>query len=130
MSNSIIPAAPAAPPTAAQLLQQRATMLANQQAQAFRQVQQVFQQTAAFIWKDPAKAQAAFDAFTSAGFKASDLFVNAGAYSAMVQAVTGTAPPSPVPAGWSYTVNADGSVTVSGPTAASLTKPPEALKPA
>ena len=118
MSNSIITAAPTTPPAPAQLLQQRAAMLANQQAQAFRQVQQAFGQTAAFLWKDPTQAQAAFDAFTAAGFKASDLFVNASAYSAMVQAVTGTAPPSPVPDGWSYTVNADGSVTVSGPAAA------------
>jgi hypothetical protein len=128
MSNSIITTAPSAPPTPAQTLQQRATLLANQQAQAFRQVQQIFQQTAAFIWKDPAKAQAAFDAFTAAGFRASDLFVNASAYSAMVQAVTGTAPPSPVPAGWSYTINSDGSVTVSGPPAP--VKPAGPAKPA
>lgn len=66
MSNSIITAAPTTPPAPAQLLQQRAAMLANQQAQAFRQVQQAFGQTAAFLWKDPTKAQAAFDAFTAA----------------------------------------------------------------
>ena len=73
MSNSIITTTPPAPPTPAQQLQQRATMLATQQSMAFRQAQQAFQQTAAFIWGNPSNAQAAFDAFTAAGFKAADL---------------------------------------------------------
>ena len=99
----------------------RATSLAKQQASAVQQVVNIFQLTAQFIWQDPTKAQAKFDAFTAAGYKATDLFVNAEAYIAFVTVLNGAAPASAVPTGYSYTLNADGTVTVIPPASSEKT---------
>jgi hypothetical protein len=116
MANSIIliPSNPT-PPSPTQILQQQANNLAIQQANAFRTVVSVFSATTAFIWGDPTKAQSKFDAFTAAGFKASDLVTNAEAAIALIGAITGVTPPSPVPDGYSLTIHPDNSVTVVPP---------------
>ena len=75
------------------------------------QMQRSFDTLSAFVWQNPLgfDPQTVLNGF---GTEAADMFKLLNAYSGMVQAYTGTAPPSPVPAGWSYTVNADGTVTV------------------
>lgn len=111
MPNSIITVSTPTPPP----LQAQAKVLALQQANAFRQVVAVFNATSQFIWSDPTKAQAAFDAFSAAGYKASDLFANAEAAMTLIATLTGSAPASPVPTGWTYTINPDSTVTVTAP---------------
>ncbi len=69
-----------------------------------------------FIWKDPTKAQAAFNALTAVGAKAADLLADEKAYQAFVLARTGTAPGPVMPAGYTLTLNADGSIIVVAPT--------------
>ena len=110
MSNSIL--TPPAVPNALQLLQVEAKLLATSQQQALLKINQAFNNTLAFIWGDPTKAQERFNAFTSLGYKATDLFVNAAAYSALITVLTGTAPASPIPNGYSVASNVDGTVTV------------------
>ncbi len=104
---------PPPPPTPAQQL---AAAAQNFQARINNQYQQnagLFAQLAAFVWANNYfTPQQVFDAF---GTNAADLFKCAAAFEAMVAAYTGTAPASPVPAGWAYTLNADGTVTVTGP---------------
>ena len=70
---------------------------------------------ASFIWADPTQAQAAFNAFTAIGVKATDLLADEVAFQAFIQARTGALPPSLMPAGYSLTPNADGTVTVVAP---------------
>jgi hypothetical protein len=92
----------------------------QQQAQAFINVIQrqwqalggVFTQIATWVWANPTLTpQQAFDAF---GTNATSLCVLANAYLALLTAV-GAPAASPVPAGYSLTMNADGTVTVVPP---------------
>ncbi len=103
------------PPTPAQLLAQTAAQHQARMQNLWGQLQREFTNLTAFVWANSnATPQQAFDAFAT---NAGDLFNLANAYGAMVQAYSGTAPPSPVPAGYSYTINADGTVTVTSPPA-------------
>jgi len=81
-------------------------------------MQRSFDSLSTFVWQNPLgfDPQTVLNGF---GTEAGDMFKLLGAYSGMVQAYTGAAPPSPVPAGWSYTVNPDGTVTAKGPAASS-----------
>lgn len=119
MAQSIITVpTPPTKPTTAQLLQAEANNLAIQQQNAFRTVVSVFTATTRYIWGDltPGTPQTKFTAFSNAGYKASDLVMNAQAAIALVAALTGVTPPSPVPAGYSLTINGDSTVTVVEPT--------------
>lgn len=110
---NLAPPTPPTPPTPAQVLANSAAMYAQQMNNIWLYLQKTFQSIATFIWANPnATPQQAFDAF---GVNAGDLFKLAGAYQAMVAAYTGAAPASPVPAGWSYVINPDGTVTVTAP---------------
>jgi hypothetical protein len=99
----------------------------------------VFNSIGQFCWGDPTQAQAAFDAFTSAGYVAASLFTNALAAEVLNQVITGgtvtqtqdengnlvttitggSLLPSPIPTGWSYNINEDGTVTVVEPESSS-----------
>lgn len=92
--------------------------LANRSRNKRRQAQSLWDQLPTmfgnlgdWIWNNPLgfDPQAVVNEY---GTSAGELFAFAGAYSNMVQTVTGTVPPSFVPSGWSAVTNADGTVTV------------------
>ncbi len=101
-------------PTDVQRLANQSRRLQNNTSDLWRQMQQSFESLSGFVWQNPLgfDPQTVLNQF---GTGAGDLFKLVDAYASMVLAYTGTALPSPVPAGWSYTVNADGTVTVKAP---------------
>src|ERR1700721_1041396 len=108
-------------PTQAQMLQRRSTMHMQSVNNLWQQMQQAFSTIGQFCWNPPQgyTVQQMFDLF---GTSAGSLFQLSNAYMQMMQTVTGTAPPSPVPVGWKYTINKDGTVTVTPPASPSRAK--------
>ena len=104
------------PPPSLTPLQLGVQQIEARMQQTFNQLQSLFYDAARFIWKNPnpsADPQTVLNAF---GANAADLFKWAAAYSALLQAATGTAPPSQVPPGWTVSINAEtGGVTVTPP---------------
>lgn len=117
MSNSILSSQPRATSTVAQTLQRAASAKAIQQKNAFTQITRVFKDVSTFIWGDLTAGvpQTKFQAFTDAGYRATDLVVNAQAAIALIATLTGVMPDSLVPVGYSLTLNDDGTVTVVEP---------------
>ena len=107
------PSTPGAP-TREEQLATRSAQYADQARNIYRQQGQLFQMWAKWVWQNPLgfTAQQVLDQYAAA---AGDLFALAAAYSAMVASYTGVAPASPVPAGVTVAINADGTVTVTMP---------------
>jgi hypothetical protein len=98
-------------PTRPSPLQRRAAQHKKQLQSKWDELAKLFESLGYFIWKDK-DPQSVLNAF---GTDAADLFKCSSAYRTMVQSYTGTAPASPIPKGWSYTLNSDGTVTVTAP---------------
>lgn len=75
----------------------------------------VFAQLSRAIWSNPRSAGGPQKAFDFLGPRGATVFKLAAGYITFVKATTGADLPSPVPAGWTYAVNDDGSVTVTEP---------------
>ncbi len=92
--------------------QQTAANFTRQIQQQWNQLGNLFTNIANWVWANPSLTpQQAFDAF---GTNATSLCVLANAYLALLTAA-GAPAASPVPAGYSLTMNADGTVTVVPP---------------
>lgn len=101
---------PPTPPTADQIRQYQALRMQADIAAQWQAMQSVFNTVASYIWGSTEHTpQQALDAF---GTNAADLFNLSNAYLGMIAAYTGQAVTSPVPTGWKYTINQDGTVSV------------------
>ncbi len=102
------------PQTSEQLLIGRIQRHKQTLNNVFKQNMTTFEQISEFIWKNRQYTpQQVLDGY---GTDAADLFKLSAAFNAMIEAYTGE-PLSVVPEGYSYTINEDGTVTVTAPTA-------------
>lgn len=96
------------PQTPAQLT---ATRITNDIRRAYNQMIQVFNTSSRLIWNNTQASPE--EMFTAFGTDAAQLFVMSGAIITLANTVAGVSLPSPVPPNYSFTINNDGSVTLS-----------------
>jgi len=101
------------PSTSTTSLERDCYRLYRQIGNQYTQLQNLLNNGADFVWNNPDGT--AQQAVATLGTNAASVFELSNLLCGLIGSITGSTP-SPMPVGWSYTANADGTVTLIAPT--------------